>query len=264
MLVTERRNKIKEMLFQKGSVKVSELVQMFGVSEETIRRDLHALEDQGLIEKNYGGAVLLEKERRLVSIPPVDQRKFQYSAEKNAIGKRAAELIGPEQIVIIDAGSTTWYAASHLRETANLVVISNGMNIVEECSKNESAKIYALGGELRRNSMSFVGPQAETELRKYNADYALLGTSGISLRDGFTSADLYEVEIKRAMVAAGRKIVILADHSKLHKPGLVSFCSFEDVDLLITSELADQDILRRLRSLGVEIEVVSLPREETE
>jgi len=259
LLVTERRNKIKEMLFQKGSIKVSELTHLFQVSEETIRRDLYALEAQGLIEKKYGGAVLLDKERNLVPPPPVHQRKFQFSEEKNAIGKRAAERIGPDQIVIIDAGSTTWYAATHLRETENIVVISNGMNIVEECSKNETAKIYLLGGELRRNSMSLVGPQAETELAKYNADYALLGTSGISLRDGFTSADPYEGEIKRAMVAAGRKVVILADHSKLNKPGLVSFCNFEDVDLLITSELADPDILDHLRSLGVEVEVAAVP-----
>ncbi|WHX98102.1 DeoR/GlpR family DNA-binding transcription regulator [Neobacillus sp. DY30] len=258
MLVAERRNTIKQLLFKKGSVKVSELVQLFNVSEETIRRDLNELEYQGLVEKNYGGAILIDQGIVNETIPHVDQRKYQYSEEKDSIGKRAAELVKSKQIIIFDAGSTTWYAASHLKNVENITVISNGINIVEECSKNETASIHSLGGELRRNSMSVIGPQAQSELLKYNADIVFLGTSGISLRHGFTSSDLYEAEIKQAMVSAGRKIVMLADHSKLNKAGLVSFCNFDDVDLLITSELADQEVVKKLRAAGLEVDQAPL------
>jgi DeoR/GlpR family transcriptional regulator of sugar metabolism len=258
VIVVERQNNIKNILMERRSVKVTELVREFNVSEETIRRDLNQLEKEGLVKKNYGGAILVEDLQKTADfILPVQQRKFQYYNEKDEIGKRAARLIQEEQIVILDAGSTTWCVARHLQYVKDPTVISNGLNIVEESGKNESASIYLLGGELRRNSMSLVGPQAEVELQKYNADYVFLGTSGFSLRQGFTSSDLYEAEIKRAMVSAGQKIVLLADHSKFKKAGLISFCSFEEVDILITSDLADEQILKEVEKCGVEVLVTS-------
>ncbi|NUK30266.1 DeoR/GlpR transcriptional regulator [Parageobacillus sp. VR-IP] len=253
MMAIERRNKIKEMLLKNKSVKVSELVELFNVSEETIRRDLYQLEKEGIAQKNYGGAILVETLQKNDLILPVRQRQLQYYHEKDMIGKTAASLVKDEQIIILDAGSTTWCVARYLKNASNLTIISNALNVVEECSQHETASIICLGGELRRNSMSMVGPQTETELRKYNADYVFLGTSGISLRHGFTSSDLYEAEIKRAMVSVGRKIVVLADHSKLQKAGLISFCNFDEVDIFITSELADKAILKEIEKRGVEV-----------
>ncbi|HEX7066232.1 MAG TPA: hypothetical protein VF199_14285, partial [Bacillales bacterium] len=95
--------------------------------------------------------------------------------------------------------------------------------------------------------------QAELELQNYNADIVFLGTSGVSLRHGFMSADLYEAEVKKMMVSVGQKKVVLADHTKLQKPGLISFCAFTDVDILVTSDLADQEILNDIEQYGVEI-----------
>ncbi|MBM7551513.1 DeoR/GlpR family DNA-binding transcription regulator [Thalassobacillus pellis] len=254
MILVERRNKIKHILKEKRSVKVADLVKEFKVSEETIRRDLSSLEKDGLVQKNYGGAILTEDLSMDFSlIPPVGQRQFHFSKEKDKIGKAAAELVKDNQIVIMDAGSTTWYSARHLKNVENLMVISNALNVVEEVSKNDSISIYLLGGKLKRNSMSVFGPQTETELEKYNADYVFLGTSGISKNQGFTTSDLYEAEIKQAMVAAGEKKVLLADHSKLKRPGLISFCSFSDIDILITSELADKQVLKAIEKCGVEI-----------
>ncbi|HEX7064287.1 MAG TPA: DeoR/GlpR family DNA-binding transcription regulator, partial [Bacillales bacterium] len=235
MIVVHRRNKIKERLLEQKSVKVADLVNEFQVSEETIRRDLNELAKEGLVEKNYGGAILTEELHRMENvIPPVQQRQFQLFDEKNLIGSRAAQLVQDEQIVVLDAGSTTWFVAKYMNELRDLTVISNGINIIEECSKNESSSIYMLGGQLKRNSMSLYGPQAELELQNYNADIVFLGTSGVSLRHGFMSADLYEAEVKKMMVSVGQKKVVLADHTKLQKPGLISFCAFTDVDILVT------------------------------
>jgi DeoR/GlpR family transcriptional regulator of sugar metabolism len=259
MIVIQRRSKIKERLFEHRSVKVSDLVKEFNVSEETIRRDLNQLEREGLIKKNYGGAILSE-EIENVSIPPVQQRKLQYYDEKDAIGKKAAEMVQEKQIVILDSGSTTWCMARHLKQVSDLMVVTNGTNVAEECSHNEETTIIVLGGKLIKKSMSLVGPQAEMELQKYNAHYVFLGTSGISMRKGFTSSDIYEAEIKRAMIAAGQKVVILADHSKLEKQGLVSFSGFQDVDILITSDLADRDTLNQIESLGVKVIVCSVKK----
>lgn len=258
MIVVHRRNKIKERLFEEKSVKVADLVNEFQVSEETIRRDLNELAKEGLVEKNYGGAILTEELQRMASaIPPIQQRQFQFYDEKNLIGKRAAGLVKDEQIVVLDAGSTTWFVAKYLDQLKDLTVISNGINIIEECSKNESSSIYMLGGQLKRNSMSMYGPQAQLELQKYNADIVFLGTSGVSMRHGFTSADLYEAEVKKMMVSAGQKKVVLADHSKLKKPGLISFCPFEEVDVLITSEMADETVLKEIEQYGIEIIICS-------
>jgi DeoR/GlpR family transcriptional regulator of sugar metabolism len=258
MIVAERRKVIKELLLKNKSVKVSALVELLNVSEETIRRDLLQLEKEGIAEKNYGGAILAEDADNVPAILPVDQRKLQYSLEKDLIGRAAAKLVKEGQIIILDAGSTTWYIAKNLPSNANLTVITNAINIAEECSKDETDSIYLLGGKLRRNSMSLVGPQVETELKKYNADFVFLGTSGISLRQGFTSSDLYEAEIKRGMVSAGQKIVVVADHSKLEKAGLTSFCNFEEVDIFITTDLADKEILQEIEKSGVKVIVEPL------
>ncbi|HET7628119.1 MAG TPA: DeoR/GlpR family DNA-binding transcription regulator [Bacillales bacterium] len=265
MIVVHRRNKIKEKLFDQKSVKVADLVDEFHVSEETIRRDLNELAKEGLIKKNYGGAILVEELNRVSqTVPPVQQRQFQFYEEKDAIGHMAATFVQNEQIVTIDAGSTTWFVAKHLRSLQGLSIISNGINIVEECSKNESSSIYMLGGQLKRNSMSVFGSQTQLELQNYNADIVFLGTSGISLTQGFTSSDWYEAEVKKMMVASGQKKVVLADHSKLEKPGLLSFCPFEAVDMLITSERADPESLKIIADRGVEVVVCPLegPKQE--
>ncbi len=257
MIAAERRNMIKDLLIKNKSVKVSDLVKQFDVSEETIRRDLNQLEKEGIVEKNYGGAILVDRKSPHPTVLPLQERQQQFAKEKELIGRKAAELIEEGQTIILDAGTTTWHVATGLAEKGPLTIITNAMNIAEQCTTNEAASIYLLGGKLRRNSLSTVGPQAEEELQKYNANYSFLGTSGISLRHGFTSSDLYEAEMKKAMVLASHKRVVLADHSKLQKAGLTSFCTFQDVDIFITSDLADKQVLEEIAKIGVEVIVVS-------
>jgi len=254
MLVVQRRNKIRGILLQQGSVKVADLVHEFDVSEETIRRDLNLLEQEGLIEKNYGGAILVDESlSEIPTILPIQQRKSQHFKEKDAIGKKAAQLVQEDQIVILDAGSTTWCVARHLKHAQSLTVITNGITVAEECSHIDDSSVFLIGGKLIKKSMSLVGPQAEIELKKYNADFVFLGASGISLRKGFTSSDIYEAEMKRAMIATGQKVVIVADHTKFRKQSLLSFGNFEEVDMLITSDLADDSILKEIEKLEVNI-----------
>lgn len=256
MIAIYRRTKIKELLFQERSVKVADLVKEFNVSEETIRRDLNQLEQEGIIRKNYGGAILVEElQNNFQPIPPVEQRRFQFYEEKDAIGKMAASLVEDQQIVILDSGSTTWCVARHLRNVPDLMVVTNGLNVAEESSQNEDASVFIIGGKLIKKSMSLVGPQAELELQNYNAHFSFLGASGITMRKGFTSSDLYEAEVKRAMISAGQKIVIVADHSKFERQGLISFSSFQDVDILVTSDLVEQSILDDISQLGVQVMV---------
>jgi len=257
MFVAQRRHKIKERLFEQRSVKVADLVKEFSVSEETIRRDLNHLEREGILRKDYGGAMLVEDARdSLAAVPPVQHRTQYFTEEKERIAESAAALVGPSQIVVMDAGSTTLCLARHLGGIDGLTVLTNGINVAEQCSYNENANVFVIGGKLIRKSMSLVGSQAEAELRKYNADVAFLGASGVSTNRGFGSFDLYEAEMKKAMVAAGQLVVILADHSKFEKQALISFAAFKDVDVLITSDLVDPHMLRSIEQAGVRTIVV--------
>lgn len=124
-------------------------------------------------------------------------------------------MVEEHQIIILDSGSTTWCMASHLRHISNLMVVTNGMNVAEECSNNENTTVFLLGA----------------------------------------SSDIYEAEIKRAMIAAGQKVVILVDHSKFLHQGLVSFSSFQDVDIVITSDLTDEETIKQIESFGVKVVV---------
>ncbi|SFJ51312.1 transcriptional regulator, DeoR family [Halobacillus dabanensis] len=251
MIAAERRNKIKEILTHKRSVKASDLTKEFQVSEETIRRDLSHLEKENFLKKNYGGAIILEDLNKFDPMP-IEERQQEHYLEKKLIGERAAELVEDRQIIIIDAGSTTWHMSRSLKDKEGLMVISNAMNVAEECSKNDT-DVYVLGGKLRKNTMSMMGPQAEAELKNYNAAFTFLGASAISMKKGVTSFDIYEAAVKRAMVEAGNKIVVLADHSKFGKEGLVSFAPFSGVDILVTSDLVDPSIVRKIEGEGVEV-----------
>ncbi|NLM54714.1 MAG: DeoR/GlpR transcriptional regulator, partial [Firmicutes bacterium] len=255
-----RRNKIKEILLKQRSVKVGDLAAKFAVSEETIRRDLTALEQEGFVKKNYGGAVLVEDLIvTMAAIPPVQQRTMHLFEEKDAIGKKAASLVSPGQRVLIDAGSTTWCVARHLKNIPNLTIVTNGVNIVEEFSRSEGQELFMIGGKLVKKSMSLVGPQAEAEIRKYNAQIAFIGTSGISLTRGFTSSDIYEAEMKKAMVASADKVAVVADHTKFTRSGLLAFCALHEVDYLITSSLVEEAAVKEIIRCGVQVLLADVP-----
>lgn len=259
MLSVNRLKKIKEILFEKHSVMVSEMASLFGVSEETIRRDLNKLEDEGLVKKTYGGAILTEEyQNALESILPLEQRKSKFFEEKDAIGRKALEIVGKNKIVVIDAGTTVWCVARYLKKLSDMTFITNGILIAQECSQAEDSSVHLIGGKVFKKSMSLIGPQAIRELKEYNADYAFLGTSGINLENGFTSSDLYEAEVKRNMISVSQKVVVVADHSKFNRKGFLTYANFHDIDILITSDLVDEKMLREIQNRGVEVQVCSV------
>lgn len=250
----ERQNKIKAMLQRDHTVRVNRLAEELNVSVETIRRDLAQFEKEGLIKKYYGGAMLLESmDASEDKIIPVSQRESSFFEEKIAIGKKAMELIQEDQVVLLDAGTTTWCVAKHFNTMANITVITNGLNIAEVLGQYEAVSLYLVGGSLQRRTMSFVSPRPEIELKQFNADLAFIGTTGISINKCFTSHDMYEAEMKKAMIDSAKTTVIVADHSKFEQPGLISFCEFQDIDILITSDLTNQDTLNEIEKLGVEV-----------
>jgi DeoR family transcriptional regulator of aga operon/DeoR family myo-inositol catabolism operon transcriptional repressor len=259
MLVAERRKRIKALLMQDGSVKVADLVTMFEVSEETVRRDLHELERAGIALKNYGGAILADEvDVAPTPAPSVQQRKVHLAVEKDAIGRCAAAMVGTEQVVMLDAGSTTSCVARYLADSEQVTVVTNSITVADSLSQNQHASVFVLGGKLHPNFMSLIAPYPEEEIRKFSADIVFLGASGITLDKGFTSVDVYEAQVKRAMIEVARKVVVVADHSKFEKRGLVSFSDFANVDVLITSKMADSEIVKQIEAMGVEVLICEL------
>lgn len=259
MIALERRNKIKELLFTERAVKVTDLARMFDVSEETIRRDLTQLENEGIAHRNYGGAVLVEEIDSVLNLqPPMHQRQTQLFEEKDAIGKKASELVEPNQVVFVDAGSTTWRVSRHLKTISGLTVVTNGTTVASELAQSQDAVIFMISGQLNRRSMSVAGPKAEAEIQKYSANIAFLGTAGMAINKGFCSSDIYEAEVKKAMVASADRVVVVADHTKFARPGLLVFATFPQIDVLVTSSLADPKVLEKIAHLGVEVVVADI------
>jgi len=248
MFPEERKNRIKQMVLENRSLTVSSLVKIFNVSKETIRRDLKRLQEENIIKKTYGVATLSD-ELNNIDVPTIQKRKFKEYREKKAIAEEAIKLLHNNRYILLDAGSTTECIAKELKKinyTENISILTNGINVAEECSKISYANVYLLGGELQKRTLSIVGPQVIREIKSYNVDVVIIGVTGIS-NCSFYSSDINEIEVKKAMVSVARKVVVVADHTKFGKYGFKPFCDFENVDYLITSDLLDNSTLKRIK-----------------
>lgn len=261
MLVATRRLRIAQIIAEKGQVKVSELAERFHVSDETIRRDLAELEQQGILQRDYGGAVLKQNNGDAAQLPPLEERQTVHHPEKEQIGRLAASLVSPGQVVILDAGSTTLQVARHLRSVPHLTVITNDLTIADELRSAEGVRTMVTGGYLKPRSRSLIGPEAVATVRRYNADIVFLGATGVTLEQGITTTDIFEAEIKSAMLHAARRRVVVADHSKLGRTHLATFASPQSVNALVTDWQAPAPLLQGLQNLGVQVLVAVQPGE---
>jgi len=246
MLAATRRGKIKEILMKKKSVKVSELCEMFQVSDETIRRDLEELEKEGLIERNYGGGVL----KKNVIVPPLLFRMEENIEEKEKIANKALDEIKEGMSIFLDAGSTTYQVARaiNFKGIKNITVITNGLNIAAELASNTDISLLVTGGNLKNVNYSLVGPDTVEYVRRYNVDTAFLAAAGVSAEKGFTTSDIFEAEVKRSMLGSAKTAIVVVDSSKFGKDAMVSFCNIKDVDKVITSGDQNLDVIEDLKS----------------
>ncbi len=249
----ERMNKILKITETKRFIKVEELASFFDVSSRTIRRDLEKLEQNGLLKRTYGGAVATCPDEDELTL---DIRGDIFAGEKEKIGKAAAELIEDGDSLVLDSGTTVHWVAKHIKMKRDLIVVTNAINIVNELAKCENITLVVTGGTLRASTYSLVGAQTQEMLRKINVKWAFLGASGITERQGFTNTNLFEAEVKRAMIACAKKSVVLADHSKFGKVSFSNFASLTEVDHIITDSGASEEELKGLLDSGSDIIIV--------
>lgn len=233
MLAAQRRTLILNELEREGSVRVSDLVRVLNVSDMTVRRDLGALERDGLLEKVHGGAVVMATPSAVE--PGFEAKSDRQTAEKEAIAAYAASVIKPGSAIAVSAGTTTHALARHLVDVRDLTVVTNSVWVADVLhrSGNTSLSVLLTGG-LRTPSDALVGPMAIASLRSLHLDAVFMGVHGMDTRAGFSTPNLLEAETNRAMVASGRRLVVLADSTKWGVVGLSSMAELADASLVIS------------------------------
>ncbi|MCI9887106.1 DeoR/GlpR transcriptional regulator [Micrococcales bacterium 31B] len=233
MLARQRQQLILQEISRNGAVRVSELTERYNVSDMTIRRDLDALERDGLVTKVHGGATLpVGRSAEEISFT---EKLRQRQEEKQSIGVAAATLIAPGMSVCISGGTTTWAAANYLREIENLTIITNSTSVADVLCENPVVRqtVLLTGGE-RTPSHTLVGPVADKMLASYRADVCLIGAHGISPDHGLTTPNVAEARTNEVMIESSSQLIVLCDSSKWGMVGLVRFATLEDLDVLVT------------------------------
>lgn len=231
MLIAERRRLIAEQLQAAGRVVVSELSAGFGVSEETIRRDLEWLEKEGVANRTYGGAVASQGSK---APPPYAIRKNTNVEEKLAIARQVAAMVEDGDAIMVDESSTAACAVQAMGQRKNLTLITNSLEILHEMGGREGWSIISTGGSMKGDVMALTGPHALRTIRCYHVRYAILSCRGINTRLGIADSSDDIVQVKQAMIEAADCAVLLADHRKFDRTGLVSLGPLGAVARVVT------------------------------
>lgn len=233
----ERRRRILSAVRAGETVQVADLAQQLGVSQMSVRRDLSRLAHEGKLTRVHGGAVIADGDE-----PPFGVIEVERAAAKQRVGAAAAELVEDGQTIMIDIGTTTLAFARHLHGRP-LTVITSSLAIVQELLPDPEIELVVLGGIVRRNYRSLVGLLAEDALRQVSADVAFLGASGIRRDQAVMDTTMAETPIKRGMINAAQRKVLLADEAKFSMGGTVRVCGLSELDVLVTDAGEDEPAL---------------------
>ncbi|MFZ7132508.1 MAG: DeoR/GlpR family DNA-binding transcription regulator [Eubacteriales bacterium] len=231
MLSIDRQNQIINLLKTSKSVMVSQLAEMFYVSEATIRRDLNRINKQGIIKRTYGGAILLEA---LSHTLPLDIRERENSFEKNIIGKISADFVNDFDVIIIDSSSTALTMIKYLTGKHELTIITNGVKTASMIGQTLSCNFLCTGGASYDKTLSLVGNNAEMFMKRHNAKKLYFSCKSVSQNGYISNLTVEEAVLKRTMIEQSEEVYLLADHTKLGTTALSNICTFQDIDYFIT------------------------------
>ena len=233
---SQRKNSIFELLTERGNASVSQLAEMFSISEVTIRSDLTEMEQMGLLRRVHGGAVSTKRASYEMSL---NERMDTNKNEKIRIAKACTELIKDGDSLIIDSGTTTQYLARELAERSKLTIVTNALLIAQEFAYNRSANVILLGGNLNLQYQFTFGLNAITQLQNYRADKTIISTDGIGVSHGLTTLHYQELDVMRLMIERSNEVIVVADHSKIGKEGFTYLTDISSIDVLVTDKYFD-------------------------
>ena len=242
-----------ELLQVNRSVTNEDLQQEFNVTKETIRKDLNALTEKGIV-RTFGGAILRDEYD-----PSFEQRMTSNLEEKRRIAKEAALLIGANDIIALDSSSTTFELARLLNDDKELVVLTNSLKVLGLLARQNTITAISTGGILRRRSLSFQGESVRNTINTYNISRAFISAKALDIDSGIMDSNEEEANVKRIIIEKAHSVTLLVDHAKLNHIAHVTVCPVDRIDRIITSSLADINTLDRIRKAGIDVIVVPMP-----
>ncbi len=243
----KRIKKIQEYVIEHQSASLDELVTVFDVSKNTIRRDIQELVDRGDLKKVYGGVTTVRKK-----LESFQDRKIRNKGQKESIVKRASSYVEDGDIIFIDSGTTTIGLFDYLKER-HLTIFTNSIDFILRAIPFEHLNVISIGGMLDSKTNSFSNPRSLDLLKDYNIKKAFMASTGISLSNGVTNASPLESELKKTIVDRSSEIYLLVDHDKFDKYGLMTYCSLSDIDYLVTDKLPNNSYQEYAKNNGIQL-----------
>nr|WP_308404692.1 DeoR family transcriptional regulator [Streptomyces sp. XM4011] len=233
MFAAERRQMILEMVRANGAVSLRELARVVQTSEVTVRRDVRALEAEGLLDRRHGGAVLPGGFARESGFP---QRSLAVTAEKAAIAELAASMVTEGEAIVVGAGTTTQELARRLARVPGLTVVTNSLLVAQALAHANRVEVVMTGGTLRGSSYALVGSGAEQSLQGLRVTRAFLSGAGLTAERGLSTSNMLSASVDRALARAASEVVVLADHSKIGADTMLQTVSTEMITHLVTDQ----------------------------
>lgn len=252
MLRKERQQQIVKLLQEQSMVKIKELAPQFGTSIITIRRDLDELEQNGLIKKVYGGAVLAPRKGTENQHPFFSVRTQRCHTEKQRIGAAAAALVQPNETIVLDIGTTALEIAKCLKHREDITVLTSSLPVLNELADSRLT-VYSLGGLLRGNELALCGSLAFHVLNAFLVDKAFIGAGGITLENGITDYNRDSAELCAVMTQRARQTILVTDSSKFGHDASAVIGSLDSVDTIVTDNGIPQQFRDNLCEKGIQL-----------
>jgi DeoR family fructose operon transcriptional repressor len=253
----QRRETISQRVMRDGSIQITDLMEEFGLTDTSIRRDLSILERRGMVRRVRGGAISTSK---AFQVADLERRMKLYGAEKQCIGAKAIDYIQAQDVLLLDSGTSvlqmTRCIPMSFRRQGVLRMVTNSTILVDEVGEWAAPNLLLLGGIYLPEHRATVGPQLLEQLSTISANRAFLGCDGLSIEGGITTAHPLIAEAGRMMAERAEQVIVLADRSKLGRVGFVPIIPITQIDVLISDRDAPDDVVTKLRSRGVEVALV--------
>lgn len=244
----KRLQQMEEYIRARGLCSYEELSEHFDISMSTTRRDVDELKKAGKIVKTYGGVIgkddPVENDNSILQL--------RYGSYKDKMAETASKFVEDGDIILLGSGSTVAHMVHHLADKKNLTVITNNLLVIEESMKY-GFNVINIGGNLDRNTMSFVGVQSIRQLMELNANKSFISCNGITIRHGLSNVTDLEADIKRTIIKISSSVIVLADHAKFDKMSLYTFADMADINIMVTDEKPTEDYIEMFKKSHTEL-----------
>lgn len=251
MLVADRHKKIIKLVNERKSIRVTELSRIFSVTEETIRRDLEKLEKEEKLARSHGGAVSINL---VDNSPEVSywEREIINVKEKKEIAMEAIKQVREGDKIILDASSTAWYMAKAMPDMP-VTVVTNSIKVAMEISAKKNVTVISTGGTLLPESLSYIGPLAESSLDDYHVNKAFISCKGVHLDRGISESNEQQARVKKKMIESADSVYIMIDHSKFGVQAFARLGGLDKIDHIITDSQVDEKAIKGLQRKGLQV-----------